>query len=356
MKMSDSLHLSDIVPARVDRLYPKKIADVCNQSTVATNTKAAEDQRSLELGGCTVGNTSSDLVAFYLGKSRAYNTKRAYLSDLEDFVSWGGGIPASAECIAAYLADKAADLTVSMLRKRLAALAWVHRGRRYADPTKHQIVVDVMRGIERHHGVRQHQAKPLLYQNLLEICSTLGSTPKDKRDRTLLTFGFFSAMRGTELVSTRIEDLTFQDNCIEVLIRRSKTDQTSQGRTIAIPIIGGVACPFTALRVWLSSNQKASGYLFSAYRTAAGGNAHLSVRQVSRIMATRAKQCGLANDGYSSHGLRAGFITSAHDLGLDLIWATKQSGHRSLRTAQRYARPDPTDVTCRIVQRLARDQ
>lgn len=356
MTMSYNLHLSDNQIAQRRGLSDEDIADVCNKPPVTANARPTEDRLPFELEERSIGNTTNELVAFYLSKSWAENTKRAYQSDLEDFVSWGGRIPARAECIAAYLADKAGDLTVSTLRRRLAALAWVHRRNHCADPTKQQIIVDIMRGIERYHGIPQRQAKPLLYRSLLKICAALGLSSKDIRDRALLTLGFFGAMRGSELTSTRIEDLNFQDDCVEVLIRRSKTDQTSQGRTIAIPIIGGVACPFTALQVWLSSNQKASGYLFSAYRTTAGGNAHLSVRQVSRIMATRAKQCGLQNDGYSSHSLRAGFMTSAHDLGLDLIWATKQSGHRSLRTAQRYARPDPTEVTCRIVQQLAQDQ
>jgi len=50
------------------------------------------------------------------------------------------------------------------------------------------------------------------------------------RDRALSAFGFASAMRRSELVALRVEDLTEVPDGYRVLIRRSKTDQTGRGR------------------------------------------------------------------------------------------------------------------------------
>jgi integrase len=50
------------------------------------------------------------------------------------------------------------------------------------------------------------------------------------RDRALIAFGFASAMRRSELVALRVEDLTEVLDGYRVLIRRSKTDQTGRGR------------------------------------------------------------------------------------------------------------------------------
>jgi hypothetical protein len=47
-----------------------------------------------------------------------------------------------------------------------------------------------MRGIRRSHGGAQHQAKPLLREDLFVVLGTMGDRLKDLRDRALLLVGF----------------------------------------------------------------------------------------------------------------------------------------------------------------------
>ncbi|GAB7541410.1 hypothetical protein CS8_010730 [Cupriavidus sp. 8B] len=64
--------------------------------------------------------------------------------------------------------------------------------------------------------------------------------------------GFAGAFRRSELVAIRCEDITEHANGLEILIRRSKTDQAGAGRTVFIPGAKGARCPVKALRQWLA--------------------------------------------------------------------------------------------------------
>lgn len=56
---------------------------------------------------CTGLPAISPEVTKYLRASLAENTRRAYRSDLNHFLQWGGAVPASPELIARYLANHA---------------------------------------------------------------------------------------------------------------------------------------------------------------------------------------------------------------------------------------------------------
>lgn len=66
----------------------------------------------------------------------------------------------------------------------------------------------------------------------------MDSLPKgtvSKRDAALLTIGFASGMRRSELVALDYEDITRVPEGLRVMIRMSKTDQERIGRLVAIP-------------------------------------------------------------------------------------------------------------------------
>jgi hypothetical protein len=60
------------------------------------------------------------------------------------------------------------------------------------------------------------------------------------------------------LVALDVADIEIVDAGLRVIIRRSKTDQESEGVTIAIAR-GSVACPVVALREWLSAAEIREG-------------------------------------------------------------------------------------------------
>ncbi|WP_239292216.1 hypothetical protein [Candidatus Nitrotoga sp. 1052] len=63
------------------------------------------------------------------------------------------------------------------------------------------------------------------------------------RDKAFLLTGFAGAFRRSDLVSIQVEDVHFVDEGIVIHLWRRKTDQTGQGRDIAIPLMRGKYCP-----------------------------------------------------------------------------------------------------------------
>jgi site-specific recombinase XerC len=84
------------------------------------------------------------------------------------------------------------------------------------------------------------------------MLETLTEATIDVRDRALLLVGFAGAFRRSELVSIDFGDVRIVANGLEVVLRRSKTDQEGEGRLIGIPNGSNpVTCPVRAIQAWL---------------------------------------------------------------------------------------------------------
>jgi site-specific recombinase XerC len=83
--------------------------------------------------------------------------------------------------------------------------------------------------------------------DLARIVDGLGDATADRRDAALLLVGFFGALRRSELVSIRQDDVTVSKTAVTLPIRRSKTDQTGIGRTLALQERDDKLCPVKAI-------------------------------------------------------------------------------------------------------------
>jgi integrase len=204
----------------------------------------------------------AELVATYVQDSLAENSRRAYLSDLAHFENWGGSLPSSDKMLALYFASHAEALSVATLVRRLTSISKAHDARGYASPTRSALVRATLRGIKRRQGTAQHQAKPLLKEDLIAVLDAMGDTLRDVRDRALLLIGFAGAFRRSELIALDKRDISRVREGIIINLRRSKTDQTSKGRQVAIPCGKTRWCPITALDVWLDRSSIDDGAVF----------------------------------------------------------------------------------------------
>ncbi len=134
-------------------------------------------------------------VEAYVRAGVAPATRRAYRADLDRFEAWGGSIPATEDMVAVYIAEQATTLKVSTLTRCLAAISIAHRARGLLNPAVSPLVRATMRGIRRAHGAAQHQAKPLLREDLFVVLGAMGDRLKDLRDRALLLIGFVGGLR-----------------------------------------------------------------------------------------------------------------------------------------------------------------
>ena len=201
-------------------------------------------------------------VEAYVQAGLAPATRPAYRSDLDHFEAWGGTIPATDDKVAAYIAEHATALKVSTLTRRLAAISIAHGAKGLPNPVASPLVRATMRGIRRAHGAAQHQAKPVLREDLFVVLATMGDRLKDLRDRTLLVIGFAGGLRRSELSAINCRDIERVIDVIILTIRRSKTDREGAGRKVGIPFGRTRHCPVLALDRWLAVSGIDAGPVF----------------------------------------------------------------------------------------------
>jgi integrase len=167
------------------------------------------------------------------------------------------------------------------------------------------------------------------------------TSARGRRDRALLLFGFAGALRRSELVSLRVEDVAIVAGGLRLRIRRGKADQAGQGAEIGLPRGRHVeTCPVRAFEAWQAVARRKAGPLFRKISTGDGiGEAALHPDAVRRILAHRVAMAGISVTGFerlSAHALRVGFITEAYDKGVRDEDIMRHTRHRDLRTMRGY--------------------
>jgi integrase len=308
----DNLHLSEPIPhADVYAITTNPVADACTDPTVLHFIEAAT----------------------------APNTRRAYDSDLREFLAWGGSLPASADVVARYLAAHAATHAVATLARRLVAIRRAHALRGLPDPVRSELVRLTFRGIRRAHGRPPRRAAALTTERIAAIMASLGDSVRDARDRALLLVGFAGAFRRSELRTIDCKWIERTNPGIVITIPKSKTDQEGQGRQVAIPHGRNVICPVKALDQWLEVSGISEGPVFRPLtRRGHVLPGQLSGDSIASIVKHRVRAIGLDPTRYSGHSLRAGFVTSAASAGTPAWRIKAQTGHASDALVGRYIR------------------
>jgi len=167
----------------------------------------------------------------------------------------------------------------------------------------------------------------------------MGDTPRDHRDRAMLLIGWAGGFRCSELIGLDHADIDEVREGLILILRRSKTDQTGQGRKIGIPLGRTRHCPVAALTAWRNVLADGTGALFRPVdRHGNISNDRIRSDAVSEILRGRIRKAGIAPDGYSGHSLRAGLATSAIKAGVPTYKVRAQTGHASDAMLSRYVR------------------
>jgi integrase len=113
------------------------------------------------------------------------------------------------------------------------------------------------------------------------------------------------------------EHIHFVPEGIEILIPRSKTDQSGEGQICAIPYGDNTLCPVSVLIAWREQSGYSSGFVFRQMAKGSQINQEaLKPNQVSLIIKSIAKASRLPDaEQYSSHSMRRGFATEASKKG-----------------------------------------
>jgi len=282
----------------------------------------------------------------YAERAKADNTVRAYRADWRDFAAWcearaQPALPAPPETVALYLTDLAGmGRKASTIGRRLSAISQAHQLAGFPSPTKDGRVRAVLAGIRRTHGSAQEAKAPALADDIRAMVAALPAGLVGTRDRALLLLGFAGAFRRSELVALDVADLAETRDGLVVTLRRSKTDQAGQGRTIGIPRgQRPETCPVAAVETWTIAAGIAEGALFRPVDRHGGVSPRrLTAQSVALVVKKRAKAAGLDPARYAGHSLRAGLATSAAAAGASERAIMDQTGHRSVAMVRRYIR------------------
>ena len=104
---------------------------------------------------------------------------------------------------------------------------------------------------------------------LRRLVATCDTGTRGRRDRALLLIGFAGALRRSELVALRVEDVSVVAGGLRLRIARSKTDPAGAGAEIGVPRGKHPdTCPVQAFKAWQVVAKRKTGPLFRRISTA----------------------------------------------------------------------------------------
>jgi len=270
-----------------------------------------------------------------LKNSKSPNTLRAYESDYKDFTSFCvknnfSSLPADPKIVSLYLTHLSQTSKFSTLKRRIASISVVHKLKGHYVDTKHPLIMENLLGIKRKKGSNQKAKKPILINDLKAIINVINTLKakeiRKKRDKALILVGFAGGFRRSELVSIEYEDVEFVREGVKIFVKRSKTDQSGEGMTKAIPsFTTTLYCPVLHLQDWMTNKADKKGKVFP-----------ISDKSVALIIKKYANLAGLDGDKYAGHSLRSGFATSTAESGAEERNIMAMTGHKTTQMVRRY--------------------
>ncbi len=302
----------------------------------------------------------SEQARQFIGLSARPNTRRAYATQLKQWMAWchGNGhlaFTGDTNLVANYLSERAArGQSVSTLRTVVAAIKAGHDAKGLSFDSKAPAIVRTLRGIHNANPRLAKQAEPIRGPDVLDLMEGIDATLIGARDMALLALGYVFALRRSELVALDLESQGTGAGVLRITARTMEVSfaiaKTSNGetQTVAVPRAENAEA-VAAVESWVRLAGIGKGEPIIR-RILKGGKlgGRLHPQSVAAIIKSRvglhyedlgasaADAAGEA-DRYSGHSLRVGFCVSAAEAGADLRAMATVSRHRSLAMPARYA-------------------
>ena len=270
-----------------------------------------------------------------LRNSKSSNTLRAYESDYKDFSAFCAknnfsSLPADPKILSLYLTHLSQTSKFSTLKRRIASISIIHKLKGHYIDTKHPLIRENLLGIKRIKGSNQKAKKPILISDLKQIINVISSHKikeiRQVRDKALILIGFAGGFRRSELVALENDDIEFVREGVKIFVKRSKTDQSGEGMTKAIPSFDNTLyCPVLHLQDWMAKGKSKNKKVFP-----------ISDKSVALIVKKYANLAGLDGTNYSGHSLRSGFATSTAESGAEERNIMAMTGHKTTQMVRRY--------------------
>jgi integrase len=270
----------------------------------------------------------------------AKNTIRAYRSDFSQYQNWclqnnQEPIPATADTMANYVDYLSQTNKSATIRRRINSLGTILKLSKNHDPTKQPEVILALKRMHRKIGRAQEQATPLTKALLNQLLNNCDSSIMGIRNRVLLSLGYETMRRRSELCAFEFEDIDCAPNGKPVIrLNFSKTDQYGTGKVLPISeeLLG-------LLNQWKGIAGKQGYILRSINKHGHIGNS-LNPASISTILKTLHE--GLKTESnqqpLSGHSFRVGAALDLLEQGEPLGKIMLRGGWQSDSTAMKYLR------------------
>eukprot|EP00079_Xenopus_tropicalis_P032320 XP_017946091.1 PREDICTED: uncharacterized protein LOC101731448 isoform X2 [Xenopus tropicalis] len=241
--------------------------------------------------------------------------------------------------------DFEAQVSISVVEKKLAALAFLFKFKGWPDFTKDFAIKQAVKGFKKGKKSTDHR-RPITFNILGGLFDQLGVLANSPFEITLFklafSWAFFGAFRISELVSHNragnggilARDVIRSEGSVSILIRDSKTDKQRKGfRVELFGIQGHHTCPVSCFDSYYSMRPDQQGSLMIHQ-----DGSSLSRYQFIAILKRALKGLQLAGKEYGSHSFRIGAATEAArwGLGADVI---RRIGRWESNRFKAYVRP-----------------
>jgi site-specific recombinase XerD len=276
----------------------------------------------------------------------APNTLVSYKSDWKLFNLWCQNqsfspLPATIDTLILYISELATqNYKSSSIQRKISAIKKMHNMANQFLNLEDSNFLLVWTCIKRKLGVQKKGKLPILIKTLRDVVATIDTSRiMGIRDKALLTFGWASAMRRSEIIALNRNDIEFIEEGILVNISKSKTDQYGEGQKIAIHYGKYEAtCPVRNLQKWQALSLSKEAVFTAVNKTDIPTNNRLSAIDVARIIKKLLLNTGIDPTNFAGHSLRSGFITTAAKHSVPDRIIMKHSRHKSVQMIQVYTR------------------
>ena len=301
-------------------------------------------------------------AAAYAQLSKTENTRRAYVAAVRMWCAWCeqrgvSPLPASSANVAAFLAsERARKIAPKTLDLRRSAIRYLHRIAGCPVPTDDACVAATLAGIHRTaagEGQHPRKKKAATVQVLRRLLEPMGDDLAALRDRALLLVGFAGALRRSELVAIRVNDLEHTERGLRVRLGQTKGSQTA-AVTVPLPYGDTELCPVRALDRWVAAAGITEGPVFrrlwrpKTVQAAIAANKPvsrplpqlgtkpLSDRALALIVQSRAVAAGFSRLELGGHSLKRGALTTGMDRGVHPTRLKRLGRHKSFEVLGEY--------------------
>lgn len=274
----------------------------------------------------------------------ASSTIRAYRSDFAEFIGFceskGLGVfPPDPTIMAEFITHVCEKgRSSATIRRAIAGISTIFRLNRMQDPSKDPEVIIAMKRMHRKLGRASSQAQAITADVLEKLLATIDHSARGIRDRALLLIAYDTLCRRSELVSLQIQDIKTVEKDgkkqTTILLRRSKTDQESEGRWLHL----GERAQ-AALKQWLETIKEDKGQLFRGISSNHRITSELRAGQVNRIFKKAARNAQMEEtliERISGHSCRVGAAQDLVNSGASLPIIMSKGRWTKTDTVMRY--------------------